>query len=659
MSTHTTAPETSDIGRWQRALLEHQDWPSPEAGFVAYVVHTNAALLPLGALALSHSERRRLHEAPMLAAVGFSLASAPVDDATQADWAQGFARLARRDPFPADRISFVHEPVTLLGVCLGAMCCRGPSLDAIGWLREVVTQLDAMIDPTQIWQRLLGALAAHTVSRPWGPRPLPDIDQLTLDDLSLLHWVCAKFPALAASQALDGNVIESALRARLVGDVALPRGAARLALGWVALRSVAADDARPCREAVSPRPTAVSYDSTPTAWLAVATEWASGRGGLSTFNRELCRALAAAGHRVFCVVPESRGNEKEDAERAGVQLVVAPNAPGMSEEARLALRPVLPPGVTPQIVVGHGRITGPAARVLASSHFPAARRLHFLHMAPGAIDWFKDHAPDHDTAASAEERERLEVELAATAHLALAVGPLLQREFGRLVHPRGKRILEFLPGLGEVASEVSSPPGAQCLVLGRAEDLSLKGLDIAARALARVSASRPTLRPLLMVRGVPAGSGESLRAELMRRAGEPRPDIRVRNFTADALRVVDDLLQSTVVLMPSRSEGFGLVGLEAIALGIPLLVSSRSGLGELIEREASDLAPHVVVPVVDDLKKDGATWARYIEAVLQAPAAAFDRAARLRQAMADVLAWPRSVANLTACLENLALPSST
>src|SRR3954454_8873509 len=36
--------------------------------------------------------------------------------------------------------------------------------------------------------------------------------------------------------------------------------------------------------------------------LAVCDEWFPGTGGISAFNRYLCRALSAAGHTVWCLV---------------------------------------------------------------------------------------------------------------------------------------------------------------------------------------------------------------------------------------------------------------------------------------------------------------------------------------------------------------------
>jgi glycosyltransferase involved in cell wall biosynthesis len=648
-------PWDADLERSRCAIVERWDWPSPEAGFVAYVAGGGQTpSFPLGSLALAHTDRRRLHEAPVLAAVGFALAVSALDDATQEDWSRGFARLARRDPFPCDRASFVHQPLELLGACVGAMRCRGIAAESLDWLRGVLLRRDAETRSDQVWPRFLGVIASHIVSRPWDRVQPLLLRTVADDDLALLLWLCRAYPALAVAHGLDVGALIAAFRDRYAPGGILPRDTARLVLQWTALRSLGNAAPAPAialpggatREP-APRPGGGSTGTrSRLIWLAIATEWVSAHGGLSTFNRELCVAAAKAGHRVFCYVPAATPDESADAARAGVELLATTPTPGLSEEARFALRAPLPTGCTPDVVVGHGRITGPAARIQAEHHFPAAQRIHVLHMAPGAIEWFKDRAPERDIAATAEAREQLEIEIATTANLVVAVGPLLQREFARLLHPHGITVRELLPGLVVEQRAATPPPGAQCLVLGRAEDVELKGLDIAARAVARAGTNRPELRPMLMVRGAPPGTGDGLREELLRLTGDPSVDIRIRNFTADATRIAEDLRQSAVVLMPSRSEGFGLVGLEAIAHGVPTLVSAQSGLGELIEREAPDLAPHHVVPVTKDAERDGAAWAKRVETVLSDLTAAYARANRLRDALRATLSWETSVAAL-------------
>jgi glycosyltransferase involved in cell wall biosynthesis/tetratricopeptide (TPR) repeat protein len=400
------------------------------------------------------------------------------------------------------------------------------------------------------------------------------------------------------------------------------------------------------------KPTLSGGASARLAVLAIASEWASGHGGLSTFNRELCVAWAKARpeHRVLCLVP-SRPSTKEsdDAREQGVELVVASDQHGLSEEARLAVRPTLPEGVSPQLILGHGRVTGPAASVLTAS-FPGSRRVHFIHVAPEEIEYFKDQPPGQSASQKAEERMLHDVDRAASADLAVAVGPRLTRVVGNELHARGKKVHEILPGLPQIEAAPGPPPALQCLLLGRAEDYELKGLDIAAHALASVDVSKFEWPPWLLIRGAPKGTGDELQRRLRDSAAKPALQVRVREYTADAARIVNDLRGSSVVLMPSRTEGFGLVGLEAIAAGVPVLISDQSGLGEMIAQRCRGLARHHVVPVTTDLQTDAKTWARAIEHVLWDPKAAFARARELREALRAILSWEKAVAEIVAQL---------
>jgi hypothetical protein len=57
---------------------------------------------------------------PWLATVGY-LCHCVLSDSPEivAAWRAGMVRLMQRDAFPADRASFVHRPLELLGICLG------------------------------------------------------------------------------------------------------------------------------------------------------------------------------------------------------------------------------------------------------------------------------------------------------------------------------------------------------------------------------------------------------------------------------------------------------------------------------------------------------------------------------------------------------------
>jgi glycosyltransferase involved in cell wall biosynthesis/tetratricopeptide (TPR) repeat protein len=380
--------------------------------------------------------------------------------------------------------------------------------------------------------------------------------------------------------------------------------------------------------------------------LAVATEWFSRHGGLSTFNRELCTALARAGHNVVCLLPRADDDERAAAKQVNVQLAEAPDEPDGAPPG-IFRPPQVPDAFRPDVIIGHGRWTGPAARAQVQNSFPTAARVHILHTAPGELPNFKMVS---DAAARAERDELQELDLSDGATLVAAVGPRLRRETANLLASRNARppLVRLDPGI-EPGERREPPEGLHVLLLGRAEDLPVKGLDIAARAMARLPHPQPrpfTSEPILIVRGAPPGTADSLMEELIGLSRCPRSRIRIREYTPDPELLAADLKRASLLIMPSRTEGFGLVGMEAIAAGTPILVSDHSGLGELLTENLSPAeCVHYVVPTRGQ-PADVSHWARAIEDVLRDTAAAFRRAAALRDTLAAVHTWDAAAARL-------------
>ena len=247
-----------------------------------------------------------------------------------------------------------------------------------------------------------------------------------------------------------------------------------------------------------------------------------------------------------------------------------------------------------------------------------------------------------DPARKAEDRMRYDLDRACTATLAVAVGSHLADVHGTGLHSRGIEVHNFEPGLLDVPLANGLPPTIDVLVLGRADDYQLKGLDIAARAFSRLDRNKFTSSPRFVVRGASAGTTVEFRKRLKASAGRPLRPI-VREYTTDASLISTDFLSSSVVLMPSRGEGFGLVGLEAISAGVPVLISGCSGLAELLNRHAPKFARFCVVNVEDDEAVDTAAWQTALQAVLVDRKAAFSRAKKLRKILNDKLSWEKSV----------------
>jgi len=116
-----------------------------------------------------------------------------------------------------------------------------------------------------------------------------------------------------------------------------------------------------------------------------------------------------------------------------------------------------------------------------------------------------------------------------------------------------------------------------------------KGPDVAVRTLAEAVAREPGVTEHLQLAliGGPSG-GDAEVARLMDLARALGVEDRVILFPPQAqARLADFYAAADVVLMPSRSESFGLVALEAGAVGTPVVASAVGGLRSVVEDGAT------------------------------------------------------------------------
>jgi glycosyltransferase involved in cell wall biosynthesis len=337
--------------------------------------------------------------------------------------------------------------------------------------------------------------------------------------------------------------------------------------------------------------------------LMLCDEWFPSKGGLSAMNRLLSIGLVEAGAEVYCQVLSAISDEQADAKAAGVRLLQARATPGGTVQQALGRKPDLPDGVTPDIVVGHGRITGPYAKALVEDHYGGAFRFHVVHMAPDEIEWWKPIS-DEDPGTRADRRTKAELALARDAHCVAAIGPRLHRWMDRdlSVLDSPPRLIRLDPGFdgGDYRARVPPPGVPQILLLGRLDDVEIKGLDIAAKAVAHAVNLTGQHEPHveLLLRGAPVGQSADLRRAILAWSDLPSLQVTIRNYSTDREESRHDLRRASLLVMPSRVEGFGLVGVEAIMAGTPVLVSDQSGLGMLL----AEMLPHAhaartVVPI--------------------------------------------------------------
>ncbi|HWC11859.1 MAG TPA: glycosyltransferase [Acidimicrobiales bacterium] len=170
--------------------------------------------------------------------------------------------------------------------------------------------------------------------------------------------------------------------------------------------------------------------------------------------------------------------------------------------------------------------------------------------------------------------------LASSEHERAQLARLYDADPGRVeVVPPGVDHERFSPGDREAArAALGLGDGPVLLFVGRIQPL--KGADVAIEAAARC---RPDAT-LLVVGGPSGAGGEAERRRLRSLVAELGVGHRVRFVPPQPHhRLATFYRAADVCLVPSRSESFGLVALEAAACGTPVVAAAVGGLQTLVE----------------------------------------------------------------------------
>ena len=310
----------------------------------------------------------------------------------------------------------------------------------------------------------------------------------------------------------------------------------------------------------------------------LASEWKSIKGGLSTLNRELAiNAAKSPEVEVTFFVPRCNDDDRKAALDHKINLVKAKRLVGMDE---LAMLNFPPSDLQIDIVVGHGVKLGPQAQVIRQTH--QCKWVQVVHTAPEELGMYKTYS---NPVSVSEKKHEMEVALCELADLAVTVGPKLSETFRTYLRgcKKDQMVVEFTPGIlaefSEVHQVVDERKKFRVLVFGRGddEDFELKGYDIAAKAVATLDDTH------LIFVGAPDGKQDEVKIRLLK-CGILAQHLTVRSFLQSRESLKNLLCEVDLAIMPSRTEGFGLTGLEALSAGLPILVSRNSGFGEALRK---------------------------------------------------------------------------
>ncbi|MEZ5086266.1 MAG: glycosyltransferase [Tessaracoccus sp.] len=368
-------------------------------------------------------------------------------------------------------------------------------------------------------------------------------------------------------------------------------------------------------------------------------------GGMNVMIRALARALAEAGHRVEFFTRRSHPDQV-DTEIFDDLLVLNRIDAG-------------PPAVLPKseidqyidefrtnlgtlrgfdVVHSHHWMSGVAALPLArEAGIPHVMTYHSVAAHPNSP--LHDGEPPESPARVPGEvacAEQSDLVIAVSKYeAAVAIGRCnADPEKVSIVRP-GVDVELFRPARADEQGWVPTPEIRPGYVLFAARLQPLKAPDLAIRAIAEVPEN---LKPDLVIVGQTSPDFAGYEDELHRLVDELGLAGTVHFLPGlDRPELAKVIRHASIMLVPSHSETFGLIALEASASGVPVLAAAAGGLTEAICNTHTGL----LIP-----SRDAADWGRELTALLAGDERRAGMAERGRQRAED-MTWAKVAEQLT------------
>ncbi|MGJ3238989.1 MAG: glycosyltransferase [Anaerolineae bacterium] len=334
-------------------------------------------------------------------------------------------------------------------------------------------------------------------------------------------------------------------------------------------------------------------------------------GGMNVYIRELAQELGGRGIAVDIFTRRTSNEEPDIDYRIGENVrVIYLNAGPMSTLAPDEIYPYLPQftarliafatrtNVKYDIVYSHYWLSGWVGQKLKESW--GTPFVHMFH----TLGQMKQRILSH-TSLMPDQRIRTETEIVAWADRLIAATPAEHSQLMWLYRANRRKIEIVPPGVNtthfqpmsreEAKSKLGVAPDQHLLLfVGRIEPL--KAIDTIIHALAIAQREHPELLHKVCLAIVGGNPLDRTDIEMMRLQA-----LTQQLGLADCVRFVGAKDQtalptyynaSRVVIMPSDYESFGMVALEAMASGTPVIASNVGGLGYLVrDQETGFLVP--------------------------------------------------------------------
>lgn len=325
--------------------------------------------------------------------------------------------------------------------------------------------------------------------------------------------------------------------------------------------------------------------------IIFSTHWGYQEGGINSFNYDFCIALGNQCKdlpiKIICISfhdPNLQGFK--DAENNNVKIISLNKKEGnfsFEEDIKTIKNELAYINSTgDHIFVGHDVFTGNVANFFRDENKNNAVSIVFHHM-----DYQSYYAIKGDVDYKELDKKLTnQKHVLSTADIVIGVGPKLRNSAKEKVKCR---VEEIIPGMQEI--EVwNAINKMQAITFGRYDLRTdrLKQMGLGIKAFARYVDINPTLAgkdPTLKVIGLEKETDAQEIKNVYNETVQSYINILPLPYKVDRNALFTDLSQSNLCMMLSVHDGFGLVGLEAIAAGVPLILSENTGLYEFLSKE--------------------------------------------------------------------------
>lgn len=350
-------------------------------------------------------------------------------------------------------------------------------------------------------------------------------------------------------------------------------------------------------------------------------------GGMNVYVWEVSRRLAAAGIgvEVFTRATDSRQPSLERvADRLTVRHIVAGPFQGLRKEDLPGQMCALSAGVLraeaarPEgwfdVIHSHYWLSGHVGWVAKERwQVPLVHSMHTMAKVKNR-DLGADDSPEPESRVIGEQQV-VDVSDALIANTEAEANDLVELYDANpdrlaVVHP-GVDLESFSPGDSASARRRLGLPTDRRIVVFVGRLQPLKAPELVLAAAERMQSDGGSSDPLLIVCGGPSGNGSATPAQLRAQAAQAGLAERTLFWPPLPKSALVDLFRAAdVVVVPSHSESFGLVAVEAQACGTPVVASDVGGLRTAVDDGVSGVLVQ---------SRDPSAWARVLESILDHP----------------------------------------